>query len=153
MKLEFKMEWIVGLAAFIVGAGGGTGVTWAIMRKQEPTIVETNKVVEKMVEVDLSLTETDLLKTPCSADFIDKHGESLCREMFCRMNTRSGNQANSASQKECESISNIINSELIIKKCFATKYVGPHDPNPEENSEEQLRIDRENCIRVFEKRK
>ena len=146
------MEWILLAVGLVVGGGSGAGITFAFMKNKKPVVVETNKVVEKMVEVDLSLTETDLLKVPCSAEYIETNGESLCREMFCRMNTRSGNQANSASQKECESISNLINSELIIKKCFKTQYVGPHDPEGEDNNE-QLRIDRENCIRVFEKRK
>lgn len=150
--MEIKMEWVLLAVGLIVGGGSGAGVTFAFMKNKKPLVVETNKVVEKMVEVDLSLTETDLLKVPCSSEYISNNGQSLCREMFCRMNTRSGNQANSASQKECESISNIINSELIIKKCFSTKYV---DSNDQENEDKlsQMRIDRENCIRVFEKRK
>lgn len=139
INLGVKMEIVVGIIAFIVGAGGGTGITWAIMKKKEPEVrvVETNKVVEKMVEVDNSLTETDLLKVPCSETYIEKNGESLCREMFCRMNTRSGNQSNAASSKECESISNLINTKVIIEAC--KEYA-------EEDKKEQ-------CERLFEKRK
>ena len=113
------MEIVVGIIAFIVGAGGGTGITWAIMKKKQPEVrvVETNKVVEKMVEVDNSLTEKDLLKIPCSKEYMEKNGEGLCREMFCRMNTRSGNQSNAATAKECEAISNTINKAFVQKHC------------------------------------
>ena len=113
------MEIVVGIIAFIVGAGGGTGITWSIMKKRQPEVrvVETNKVVEKMVEVDNSLTEKDLLKIPCSKEYMEKNGEGLCREMFCRMNTRSGNQSNAATAKECEAISNTINKAFVQKHC------------------------------------
>lgn len=127
------MEIIIGVIAFIVGAGGGTGITWAIMKNKKPEvkIVETNKVIEKMVQVDNSLTDADLLKIPCSKDYMEKNGDSLCREMFCRMNTRSGNQSNAATAQECESISNLINTKVIIQTCKKD----------------------EDCERLFEKRK
>jgi len=118
MKLEFKMEWIIAVAAFLVGGGVGGGVTWGLMKGKDPIIVETNKVVEKMVEVDNSLTDQDLLKIPCSSEYMEKNGEGLCREMFCRMNTRSGNQSNSATAKECEAISNTINKAYVQKHCL-----------------------------------
>tara|TARA_Y100001973_G_C5207136_1_gene342383 strand:+ start:1779 stop:2207 length:429 start_codon:yes stop_codon:yes gene_type:complete len=113
------MEWILLAVGLIVGAGTGTGITWNIMKNRAPEVkvVETNKVVEKMVEVDSSLTETDLLKVPCSADYMEKNGEALCREMFCRMNTRSGNSSNAATAKECEAISNTINKAYIQEQC------------------------------------
>lgn len=139
------MEWVLLAVGLVVGGGSGAGITFAFMKNKKPLVVETNKVVEKMVEVDLSLTETDLLQIPCSSEYISKHGESLCREMFCRMNTRSGNQANAATSKECESISNLINSSLIISTCKIEKKEG--------QTEEDIRAQKESCIRVFEKRK
>ena len=78
----------------------------------------------------------DLLQIPCSSEYIEKNGESLCREMFCRMNTRSGNQSNAASSKECESISNLINTKIIIEACKE------YEPDK-----------RDKCERLFEKRK
>ena len=134
------MEWIFLVVGIAVGTGSGAGITFALMKNKPAQVIETNKVVEKMVEVDLSLTETDLLKIPCSSEYIDTHGESLCREMFCRMNTRSGNQANSASSKECESISNLINTKVIIDTC-------------DKDIVEDKNVSRENCERLFEKRK
>jgi hypothetical protein len=113
------MEWILLAIGLLVGAGTGTGITWKMLKNSKPEIqiVETNKVIEKMVEVDSSLTETDLLKVPCSMEYMEKNGEALCREMFCRMNTRSGNSSNSASAKECEAISNTINKAYVQNHC------------------------------------
>ena len=139
MKVEvIKMEWIFLVVGIIVGGGSGAGITFAFMRNNKPEvqIVETAKVVEKMIEVDNSLTETDLLQIPCSSEYIEQNGESLCREMFCRMNTRSGNQSNAASSKECESISNLINTKIIIEACKE------YEPDK-----------RDKCERLFEKRK
>ena len=143
MKLnlgERAMEWVFLVIGIVVGGGSGAGITFAFLKNQKPVIIETNKVVEKMVEVDNSLTETDLLQVPCSSEYIDKNGESLCREMFCRMNTRSGNQSNAASSKECESISNLINTKVIIDTC-------------DKDIVEENNIAREKCERLFEKRK
>ena len=117
MKVEVKMEWIF-LACGVL-AGGGT--VWGIMRGQPPKVVETNKVIEKMVEVDRSLTNEDLLKIPCSQEYMQKHGEGLCRELFCRMNTRGGATQQTATSKECEAISNILNKKVILKICKQDK--------------------------------
>ena len=111
-----KMEWIIAIAAAVIGAGSGSAITWATMRDRV-SVVETNKVIEKMVEVDSSLTETDLLKVPCSQEYMEKNGEQLCREMFCRMNTRGGATQQTATSKECEAISNTINKAYVQKYC------------------------------------
>lgn len=106
------MEWIFLAVGVLIGGGS----VWGITRKP-PKIVETNKVIEKMVEVDKSLTNQDLLKIPCSKEYMEKNGEGLCREMFCRMNTRGGATQQTATSKECETIGNILNKKAIIKAC------------------------------------
>ena len=45
------MEWVFLVIGIIVGGGSGAGITFAFMKNQKPVIVETNKVVEKMVEL------------------------------------------------------------------------------------------------------
>ena len=90
------MEWVIAVVAFIAGGG----ITSAIVKNKPAEI----QVVEKMVEVDTSLSDTDLLQVPCSSEYMEKNGEALCREMFCRMNTRSGNESNAATAQECEAI-------------------------------------------------
>ena len=140
------MEWIIGLAAFIAGGGIGGLTTWGLIRNRPPEvkIVETAKVVEKMIEVDHSLTNEDLLKIPCSAEYMDKQGDGLCREMFCRMNTRSGNNSNAAAAQECEQIANILNTKVIIETCTIES---------ENIPQEELKSFSDTCIRLFEKRK
>ena len=132
MKLEMKMDWILLVIGLIVGAAGGAGVTAGIVKNKEP------RIIEKTIEVDRSLSNADLLKVPCSEKYIKENGEALCREMFCRMNTRSGNQSNTASAKECEAISNTINKEFILKKCLE------HSKGVEEK--------RKACLEFFDRR-
>ena len=140
MKLEFKMEWVIAVIAFLVGGGAGAGITHSLMKK-EPQV----KIVEKMVEVDNSLSNTDLLKVPCSSDYMEKNGEALCREMFCRMNTRSGNQSNAATAQECEAISNTIN------KAFVQKHWTEMAKASDTTGEEYDKVNKA-CIEFFDRR-
>ena len=110
------MAWWIWL---LIGAGSGAGsigLTW-MLSKPKIEIVETNKVVEKMVEVDKSLTNEDLISVPCSTEYISLHGELLCSLMFCRQNTRSGNNSNAAAAQECEAISNVLNKKHVLEIC------------------------------------
>ena len=140
MKLELKMEWVIAIVAFLVGGGAGAGITASLMKK-EPEV----KVIEKMVEVDSSLSDTDLLKVPCSAEYMEKNGEALCREMFCRMNTRSGNQSNAATAQECEAISNTINKAFVQKHCYEMAKAS------DTTGEEYDKVAKE-CIEFFDRR-
>ena len=132
------MEWIL-LAAGLL-TGGGT--TWFVMKDRPPKIVETNKVIEKMVEVDRSLTNQDLLKIPCSKDYMEKNGQGLCREMFCRMNTRGGATQQTATSKECEAIGNILNKKSILHAC------GQVAKDDKVNAEKN----KKDCVEFFDRR-
>lgn len=66
------------------------------------------------LEIQKSLTAPDLLQVPCSAEYMGLNGEGLCREMFCRLQTREGD---GASQSECEEIANLSNTISIIQAC------------------------------------
>ena len=74
-----------------------------------------SEVAESQLITTTNLTNTDLLKEPCSSEYISNHGDLLCREMFCRLQTRGLDAA--ASQGECEEISNIRNSLIILDAC------------------------------------
>lgn len=91
-----------------------------ILDKQAETIREIatlqSKVDADKVEIEKNLTNTDLLEIPCSTDYMEKHGNMLCREMFCRLQTRQGD---GASQVECEQIANLLNTVTIIEQCKA----------------------------------
>ena len=93
------------LAIILISALGGGLVTgggiWAVQSKRNKT-EDTSSILEAVKNLESSLdkadataivnlTETDLLKTPCSTEYIEKQGNDLlCREMFCRMNRTIG---------------------------------------------------------------
>jgi hypothetical protein len=84
------------------------------------------------LEIQKSLTAPDLLEIPCSSEYMANNGEGLCREMFCRLQTREGD---GASQSECEEIANLNNTISIIETCKAN----------------EMEIDK--CLKVLDTRK
>jgi len=81
------------------------------------------------------LTKTDIAEEPCSTGYIEKYGQNMCRELFCRMSANKTDGKVSA--QECEEISNIINSRYIFDHCSVIE---------DERKQEQ-------CFRIYEKRK
>ena len=71
-------------------------------------------IAQGEIDIKKNLTAPDLIAVPCSAEFIDSNGEGLCREMFCRLQTREGD---GASQAECEEIANLNNTISIMSEC------------------------------------
>ena len=113
---RFQMLVLIGVLTGIAA----TTTTWVIVERSKPdpepinveAIVESTIALHKPSE---NLTEPDLLKVPCSADFIESNGDLLCREMFCRMTTRGIDSKTSGG--ECERISNIADKQLILHEC------------------------------------
>ena len=148
------MEVAIGIICFLVGIAGTLGVQQAAKPKavdRTPEILQAVKDLESEIDkaeakAIVSLTETDLLKIPCSKEYMEAHGESLCREMFCRMN-RQG-QGDGSTAKECDAISNTINSQAALKSCiqyWSDETVGRR--GVDQNSKYVQ------CLNVFEKRK
>jgi len=79
-----------------------------VIEQPEPIVITESKVAEK-------LTDIDLLKIPCSSDYIQEHGDLLCREMFCLMQTRGIDAKVSGS--DCSAISNVQNTLVILETC------------------------------------
>lgn len=84
------------------------------------------------IDLQKNLTAPDLIEVPCSEAFIDKNGEGLCREMFCRLQTREGD---GASQSECEEIANLNNTISILTEC------------------KTMEVEIDQCIKVLDTRK
>ena len=107
----------------LIGLLGGVAVTtstWVIVerRKPDPEPVNIEAIVAQVMTLHQpseNLTEPDLLKVPCSFDFIEANTDLLCREMFCRMTTRGIDSKTSGG--ECEQISNIQNKSVILAEC------------------------------------
>ena len=123
------------LIGIIVG-GTGAGITVHKIHKskQEQAEQPSEQVAERQVEVQLQLTDLDLLQIPCSDEYIEKHSDLLCREMFCLMQTRGIDSQTSGS--DCSAISNLSNTIEILEQCA-----------------ESEGLEKEDCYRLFRERK
>lgn len=134
------MLWVV-IAVGVAGVASGAGVTFGLLRGrkgEEPppiVVIPDNTVAEKQVEVQIQLTDLDLVKGPCAEAFIASYGDGLCREMFCWMQTR-GLDSQTAGAS-CDAISNLNNTLAMRKVC-----AGIEDPRAQED-----------CYQLFRERK
>jgi len=121
------------LTLFLIGAligVGGTSITFVSFNKNKQDNNSTQQIISEIgklkddvskgqIDIQKNLTDLDLVKESCSAEFISIHGNGLCRELFCRMQQRGIDSKTSGS--ECESISNINNTLTIIEQCEKIK--------------------------------
>lgn len=110
------MEWVILGIGLLLGGGLGTGITLAVTNKK-PVEQSTGVVVgEKLADIDL-------VKVPCSKEYIAENGDLLCRELFCRMQQRGIDAQTSAA--DCAGISNMNNSmkliDIVTKHCKITQ--------------------------------
>ena len=110
--MELKMNTAIAIVALVCGLFGGFGIAKLTEKQPEPVVVTGSKEGEKLADIDL-------VRVPCSTEFITTNGDLLCRELFCRMQQR-GIDAKTSSA-DCAAISNVNNSlkiiELIEKTC------------------------------------
>ncbi len=99
---------IVGVVSLLVGVGG-TFVFTPKAQPPEPTVVVPNEVVQEQ------LSDLDIVREPCSSAYIEKHGDGLCREMFCLAQANS--TVGAAGEKTCDAVSNVNNTLVILKTC------------------------------------
>lgn len=121
------------LTLFLIGAligVSGTSITVVSLNKKKQNNDSTQQIISEIgnlkdavskgqIDVQKNLTDLDLVRESCSEVFISKHGDGLCRELFCRMQQRGIDSKTSGS--ECESISNINNTITIIEQCEKIK--------------------------------
>jgi hypothetical protein len=100
----------------IGGAVLGVFGTLYVTKGKEPVVIEQPKpVIITESKVAEKLTDIDLIKIPCGSEYIEKHGDLLCREMFCLMQTRGVDAKVSGS--DCSAISNVQNTLVILETC------------------------------------
>jgi len=136
---------LAGLGGLVVG---GSAVLILTKNKEEPVEETTVLVVgdetsEAQQEVIKQVTSPDLVSVSCSKEHIDQHGDLLCREMFCRLQQRGIDAKTSSS--ECEEISNIANTKIIIESCVKEVEVDGED--------RKVSVFNEECTRLFRERK
>ncbi len=121
--------WSIVLASFL---GGGL-VTGTVMWKMQSKASHTSEILTAIGELEdefskaqaaavVNLTQPDLLRVPCSSEYITSKGDLLCREMFCRMNRQGGGQNSGggagATEQDCSSISAAAVNSLKIETCM-----------------------------------
>jgi hypothetical protein len=112
-SLRIDMSLLYGILGGLVLGVGGTlyvkkGKKPVVIESPEPIVITESKVAEK-------LTDVDLIKIPCSSEYINEHGDLLCREMFCLMQTRGVDSK--VAGAECSAISNVQNTLVILETC------------------------------------
>ena len=126
---------------------GGTAVF--VVTKEEPVeqpspvVVVQDPVAGGQQDVIKQVTSPDLVSVSCSKEHIDKHGDLLCREMFCRLQQRGIDAKTSSS--ECEEISNIANTKIIIESCVQKM--------PVDGEDRLVSVFNEDCTRLYRERK
>ena len=113
------IEWIIAIAAFLVGGGAGVGITAKLLKDKEPTVIVDNSAAVIDAEVAKELSNLDLIEPICAAEFIEVQGDGLCREMYCWAQTNS--TTGEANGVACEAISNINNTIAIRVVCEAVE--------------------------------
>lgn len=111
-----------------IGTLGTTGIyiwidqkskKWEVMQENQSKTIEALASIQAdihkgEIELQKNLTAPDLLKVACSQEYLSSNDDLLCREMFCRLQTREGD---GAAQSECEEISNVSNSLSVLGTC------------------------------------
>ncbi len=125
------------VTAIIIAALSGSvltgGTMWWLDKRDARQDANAVAILEAVGELEtefeqaqakavVHLTEPDLLEVPCSSDYINKHGDLLCREMFCRMNRQGGGQGSGggagATESDCSAISGVAINALKVSTCM-----------------------------------
>jgi hypothetical protein len=108
------MLWIVVAAAAGLLTGGG-GALLLTRKDPAPPVVVADVSAQKQAEVQVNLSNLDIVKPVCTAEFISTNGDGLCREMFCFAQANSTTGA--AGEKSCDAVSNVNNTLVILRTC------------------------------------
>jgi hypothetical protein len=108
------MLWIVVAAAAGLLTGGG-GALLLTRKDPAPPVVVADVSAQKQAEVQVNLSNLDIVKPVCTAEFISANGDGLCREMFCFAQANSTTGA--AGEKSCDAVSNVNNTLVILRTC------------------------------------
>jgi len=116
MLTELSRNKMLVVYGLIGGAALGVFGTLYVKKGKEPVVIEQPEpIVITESKVAEKLTDIDLLKIPCSSEYIKDNGDLLCREMFCLMQTRGIDAKVSGS--DCSAISNVQNTLVILETC------------------------------------
>lgn len=104
---------LAGVIGLLVGGGAVGGVVLA-SKKSEP-VAAPDTTAKGQADAVAALTNLDILKEPCGSAYIEKHGDGLCREMYCL--AQSNSTTGGATEKTCDAVANLNNSLVILEAC------------------------------------
>lgn len=107
-----SMVWWV-VIGVVAGGAGGAGIMYRIQATEEP-VVAPAPVATAQLEVQKQLSDLDLIKPVCAPEYVEKQGDLLCRELFCRMVQRG---IDGTTKQDCEQISNMANKMSLWSYC------------------------------------
>lgn len=112
-RIVNSMIWVTLAVGLVVGSSG-TILTMKILKKPAQ---QTEQVAKEQIKVQLQLTDLDLVKPLCTPKFIAANDDHslICRELFCRMQTRGIDSKTAGS--DCESIGNMLNKNALYRFC------------------------------------
>ena len=88
-------------SAIVIGLQQRSARLTAIQNQQGEALTQlatiNSTIEEGKIDIKKNLTAPDLLQVSCSHEYLEDNGDLLCRELFCRLQTREGD---GASQKE-----------------------------------------------------
>ena len=109
------MTWIIVAAVAGLAVGGGGVFALTHDKATVAPVVVADVSAQKQAEVQVNLSNLDIVKPVCTAEFIKENGDGLCREMFCFAQANSTTGA--AGEKSCDAVSNVNNTLVILKTC------------------------------------
>ena len=109
------MTWII--VAAVAGLAVGGGSVFVVTHNDKPVapVVVADVSAQKQAEVQVNLSNLDIVKPVCTSEFIKENGDGLCREMFCFAQANSTTGA--AGEKSCDAVSNVNNTLVILRTC------------------------------------
>jgi len=112
--LENKMSLAFAVLVGVLIGGGSVGGI-ALRNKNRMPVAVPEVKEEAQADAVRSLTEVDLLKGPCSVEYIEKNDEVLCLAMQCRMHVLAGDATAAAS---CAPLNSLIISGIVSDDCM-----------------------------------
>jgi hypothetical protein len=106
---------IAALIGVLVGGGAVGGIV--LSKKPETPVVVADVSAQKQAEVQVQLSDLDIVKPVCTGEYIEKHGDGLCREMFCL--AQSNSTTGGAQATTCDAIANVNNTKTMLAACDA----------------------------------
>ena len=105
---------IAAVVGLLVGGGAVGGIVIATKKETAPVVV-ADVSAQKQAEVQVQLSDLDIVRPVCTAEYVAANGDGLCREMFCL--AQSNSTTGGAQATTCDAIANVNNTKTMLAAC------------------------------------